>query len=185
MTIFLVRHCSATGQEPSATLTPEGITQSLELAVALRSRGITRIVSSPFTRAISSAEPLAQILNLEIIIDPRLAERNLGTVPGGDWLNGLKETFNDHSLSFEGGESSTIAMRRARTVIDESFALVGTTSAIFTHGNLLSLIARSISTDYGFDFWQSLKNPDVFQIQEVSKAYLFSRIELKTGSRHE
>jgi 2,3-bisphosphoglycerate-dependent phosphoglycerate mutase len=48
MKLFLIRHCSALGQEPEAPLSSEGEQQAQELARFLAEYGITRIVSSPY-----------------------------------------------------------------------------------------------------------------------------------------
>ncbi|WKL00703.1 histidine phosphatase family protein [Paenibacillus amylolyticus] len=51
--IYLIRHAKATGQEPHAELTNEGIRQAEKLADILAHHSITYIVSSPWKRAIS------------------------------------------------------------------------------------------------------------------------------------
>jgi 2,3-bisphosphoglycerate-dependent phosphoglycerate mutase len=83
MSIYLVRHCSATGQEPDARLTDEGREQSLRLSSFLAQRAIVRIVSSPFKRAVGSAGPLSEKLGLPI-----------------EWLSALRESFSNPNLCF-------------------------------------------------------------------------------------
>lgn len=83
MSVYLVRHCSAEGQDPEAALTRAGKEQSLQLSAYLERQGLTRVISSPFRRAVDSARPLAETLGLEIEVDPRLAERQLGLVENG------------------------------------------------------------------------------------------------------
>jgi 2,3-bisphosphoglycerate-dependent phosphoglycerate mutase len=106
MSVYLVRHCSAEGQEPEAALTEVGNGQSLRLSEFLAGLGIARIVSSPLRRAVDSARPLAETLGLEIEVDPRLAERQLGLVENGDWRAALRESFDDRNLCLPAGESS-------------------------------------------------------------------------------
>jgi 2,3-bisphosphoglycerate-dependent phosphoglycerate mutase len=165
MTIFLVRHCAATGQEPEAMLSEAGEAQALELATFLEQLGVTRIVSSPYKRAVDSARPLAERLYLTIETDPRLAERSLGHVEDGDWVAALRRSFEDPHLCLPNGESSRAAQTRGRAVLDEVTAVTRQPIAIFSHGNLLSLIAHSFDATLGFDFWRSLSNPDVVAIQ--------------------
>src|SRR4051812_46465684 len=54
MHLLLVRHCQSSGQAPDAPLTPLGQQQADQLADLLQARGIARIVSSPYTRAVQT-----------------------------------------------------------------------------------------------------------------------------------
>jgi len=176
MSIYLVRHCHAMGQEPDAPLTVEGREQSLRLSSFLAQRGIVRIVSSPFKRAVDSACPLAETLGLSIEIDERLAERRLGLVDNGDWLSALESSFRDLNLCLPGGESSLAAQSRGAAVIEDVFLGTRLPAAVFSHGNILSLIAHSIDDNLGFDFWRSLSNPDVFEITRPIDQLVLSRV---------
>jgi len=91
--LFLVRHGKAQGQQPEASLTPEGLAQALRIADILENSQIQKIISSPFTRAVQSIEPLANRLALKIELDERLVEANLSTVNYTDWLDRLRATF--------------------------------------------------------------------------------------------
>ena len=176
MSIYLVRHCSATGQEHDAPLTDQGREQSLRLSSFLAQREIVRIVSSPFKRAIDSAVPLAKMLVLPIEIDERLAERQLGLVENGDWLSALHLSFRDPNLCLPGGESSLVAQSRGVSVIEDVFREAQLPTAVFSHGNLLTLIANSLDESLGFDFWRGLSNPDVFEITRTSSLPVLSRV---------
>ena len=80
MTNFiLIRHCQASGQEPEAQLTTEGLKQANELGGFLKHYNISRIISSPFTRAIQTITPYATNKNFEIELDERLKERILSS----------------------------------------------------------------------------------------------------------
>jgi 2,3-bisphosphoglycerate-dependent phosphoglycerate mutase len=164
-TLYVIRHCQATGQEPSAPLTPEGERQAIELAAVLASFPIERILSSPYERAISSIAPLAQRLSLPILTDDRLVERTLSTGALEDWVTALRATFDDPELRFPGGESSRAATARAVAAIEAALGHGAQTSAIVTHGNLMSLLLRHFDPTIGFAFWQRLKNPDVYAVE--------------------
>lgn len=111
MSVYSVRHCSAEGQDPDAALTGSEKDQSLQLSAFLERQGLTRIISSPFRRAVDSARPLAEALGLEIEIDARLAERQLGLVESGNWLAALRESFDNHNLCLSDGDSSVSARK--------------------------------------------------------------------------
>ena len=102
--LYIVRHCSAESQHPDVELTLEGHAQAEALAGFLAGRGIQRIVSSPFRRALQSIAPLAERLELQVETDARLAERTLGDEDLPDWLDRLRETFENLDLSLKGGD---------------------------------------------------------------------------------
>jgi len=56
-------------------LTPLGHQQAETAAEALAQEDVTRILVSPYTRALQTAEPLARRLNLPITVTPTIRER--------------------------------------------------------------------------------------------------------------
>ncbi|WP_342528306.1 histidine phosphatase family protein [Chryseomicrobium sp. FSL W7-1435] len=179
MTSFLlIRHCSATGQEPDAPLTTEGLTQANHLAAALADYPITRILSSPYIRAVDTILAYSKLKKIPIELDDRLKERVLSSTNLPDWLEKLEQTFIDPSLSFEGGESSVGATTRIVEVLNEGEISEGDYCVVVTHGNLAALLLHSISADFGFKGWQSLSNPDVFEITWEKENKNFKRLSL-------
>jgi 8-oxo-(d)GTP phosphatase len=78
--VHLVRHAKAKNRaewtEPDdlRPLTKRGRREAAALAERLRSEGLARLVSSPFTRCVQTFEPLAQALDLDIETTDLLAE---------------------------------------------------------------------------------------------------------------
>ena len=71
-------HFSATRRDPgiiAPRLTPLGHAQAEEAAEALAAQGITRIIASPYSRALQTAEPLARRLGLKVLVQPLVRER--------------------------------------------------------------------------------------------------------------
>ena len=159
-TIYLVRHCSATGQEPEAELSDLGYHQADELVTFFKDKMIQHIISSPFKRARHSIQPTAQSKNIPITIDERLAERTLSSGNLSNWLELLEETFTNLDLKLDGGESSRDATERAIKVVTES----PSNCLLVTHGNLMSLILKHFDDSIGFQDWKSLSNPDVYTL---------------------
>lgn len=160
-TIYLIRHCQATGQAPDTELTEAGRRQAHKLADFLEKQDVVHLITSPFTRAIQSIEPAANRLNLPIEVDDRLAERVLSTQDLPDWMEKLEESFGNEELKFAGGESGKEATGRAMAVLSE---MKDGTAAV-THGNLLGLLLKQIDAGYGFSEWQKLTNPDVYKVE--------------------
>lgn len=161
--IYLIRHCAATGQEPSAELTSAGIEQSFELANFLEQKSLKRIISSDYKRAVSSAKPLAERLGVSIETDERLRECDIGEVEDGDWRAALGRCLDEPNLRLPKGETTSEAAVRGRAVIDElcDEGAVG----IFTHGYLITIICKTIDPSIGYEFWAELLNPDVVEIR--------------------
>ncbi|WP_404349363.1 histidine phosphatase family protein [Sutcliffiella horikoshii] len=164
--IYIVRHCEAEGQPAEAQLTGKGFKQAGELAKFFSNTPIDRIISSPFLRAIQSIEPLSKETNSSIEVDERLAERTLSCVDLPDWLEKLKETYDDLELKYEGGESSREARDRIVSVVEEAFKSDEENTIIVTHGNIMSLLIRHYQPSFGFEDWKNLRNPDVFLLRE-------------------
>ncbi len=162
--IYLIRHCKAAGQESDAQLTREGWLQADQLAAFFIEKEIDYIVSSSYERAICTIRPLAEALNLQIHIDHRLCERVLSTEVIDDWMEKLKDSYEDLDLKLCGGESSRKAMTRGISVIEELIDRSEINIAVVTHGNLLSLILKHYDNNVGFDEWRNLSNPDVFEM---------------------
>lgn len=164
--IYLVRHCKAVGQQPESPLTEEGSKDASSLIVDFfMGKGIEKIISSPYLRAIDTIKPFSIISNTEIKIDERLMERVLSTSNLEDWLIKLEETYEDLELKFEGGESSSEAIKRGIQLINEIVEMPENNIILVTHGALLSLIIMQYNQTFGFKDWQDMKNPEIYCLE--------------------
>jgi broad specificity phosphatase PhoE len=71
-------HFTATRRDPGIKdprLTPLGHQQAETAAEALEKEGITRIIASPYSRALQTAAPLARRLGLPVLVNPLVRER--------------------------------------------------------------------------------------------------------------
>ena len=71
-------HFSATRVDPGIVdprLTSLGHEQAQAAAEALRHQGIRRIITSPYTRALQTAEPVARALDVPVMVHPVVRER--------------------------------------------------------------------------------------------------------------
>lgn len=175
MTIYLIRHCSTTGQEPEAPLTEAGEQQALALATFLAGFGIERIVSSPYRRAVQSIEPFAAQTAIPLETDVRLRERVLSPVPLENWQEALERSFTEPDFVLPGGESSRSAGNRAEVAFQGILA-AGKTTAVVSHGNLTALLLGRLGLDFGPEKWASLTNPDVYRITGSGVGYAITRL---------
>jgi 2,3-bisphosphoglycerate-dependent phosphoglycerate mutase len=171
-TVYLVRHCQATGQELDAELTEEGKEQAKELMRFFEKRNIKHIISSPFTRAIQSIQPTADNLGIMVEIDSRLNEHKLISKNLKDWLERLEESVRDMDLKMEGGESSREVAKRGMEVLEA--ATDGTVLA--THRNVMGLLLMRIDGMKGLTEWAGLSHPDVYEVKVKKNTYYVRRI---------
>lgn len=171
-TIYLVRHCSATGQEPDALLTEAGEQQALALADFFQDIPVDRIISSDYVRAVASIMPFAKARNLVIEQEPKLRERILALEPRDDWFDVLRHSFEDASFKLTGAESGVDATARILDVI----AQTNGPTILVTHGNLLALLLQHVDNLFDFETWRNLSNPDVYELTIVDNLLSAKRI---------
>ncbi|MEJ6529362.1 histidine phosphatase family protein [Exiguobacterium sp. USCH10] len=162
-TLYLIRHCSASGQESDAPLTEAGHEQAHLLRDFFREIPIDRITSSDYTRAIASVTPLADAHQFSIEREPLLRERILAYEPLEDWLTPLRQSFIDPTFKLPGAESGEEATQRIMQVIQRAQSRHGSTLLV-THGNLLALLLQRLDSKYDFDTWRTMRNPDVYRL---------------------
>jgi probable phosphoglycerate mutase len=79
--LYIIRH--AEPDYPLDALTPRGHLQAQGLARCLTAAGVDRVYSSPLVRAVETARPTAEILGVEIGIEPWMRELEDWWIPGG------------------------------------------------------------------------------------------------------
>ncbi|MCR8847046.1 histidine phosphatase family protein [Rossellomorea sp. SC111] len=163
--IYIVRHAKADGQPFHAPLTEDGERQARQLASFLENRSIQAIYSSPFIRALDTIAPFAERSGLRVQEDKRLGERVLSDEDLPDWMEKLKMSFEDFSLSLPGGESNKMAMERARSFLDEVMGKEEDHVVCVSHGNLTTLLLRLFDENYGYNELFALSNPDVYIVR--------------------
>jgi 2,3-bisphosphoglycerate-dependent phosphoglycerate mutase len=174
--LYIVRHCQAEGQAPDAKLTDLGRQQAVKLADFLIDKEIDYIVSSPYERAYRTIAPLAERLGVEVVLDDRLTERVLSGKNNVDWRDMLRKTYEDLDLCYEGGESSSTAMSRAVSVVKEVVSGGYRNAVVVSHGNLISLLLKHFDSRIGFEEWEALSNPDVYQLSLAENQTSLHRI---------
>lgn len=109
-------------------LTARGREQATEAAAALARERITAIYTSPLTRARDTATPIAEVLDLPVVVLPELAERNWGV------LEGQPRGTRVRGTTPEGAETPDAFMQRVLSgfaQIDSEAPLVVGHSGIF------------------------------------------------------
>ncbi len=176
--VYLVRHCEATGQrqEADTPLSEKGFQQAEYLAAWFGDREIACIISSPYTRAVQTVEPLAKRHGILIEMDERFRERMLCASPLPDWRERIAASYADLDLCLPGGESCRTAMARGVAALEDVIRYGMFPSVVATHGNLLTLLRKHFDVSVGFEEWQQLTNPDVFCLRYTEEMPLMERI---------
>lgn len=175
-TVYLVRHASANGQPVEAPLTEQGRKQALALVDFFKHKEVDIIYSSPFKRALDTIKPLSDSKKINIVEDSRLGERILSTVSFEDWRDKLKQSFDDFDLVFEGGESHSAGMERAKFMLEDVLCSRDENILLVSHGNMTTLLMRYFNESFGYDCLMEMTNPDVFEIVVSDEKAILKRI---------
>lgn len=179
-TIYMVRHGESPyneGNERTRGLTPKGKVDIEKVTKLLIDEGIDIIISSPYARAILSVEGLAKQLNLEIEIYEDLRERHFASDYIHDLMTNIRNNFYNPEYTLPGGESNADCQNRSiavlKTILKEH---KGKKIAIGTHGLVMTLMLNHFDSNYGLDFLDQLKKPDIYKMQ-------FEDLELEEVTR--
>ena len=160
--IVLVRHAEPTrwarGRaigRTDAGLSRAGARQARELAAGLRAGGVDRLVSSPATRALRTAEPIARACGVPLEVDADLHEIDFGAFDSRTFASIEREYPELYAtwmqapttVTFPNGETWTSLRERARGAI-ERIAARGdnrTTVAVTHLGVILATLGRALS----------------------------------------
>lgn len=153
--VWCLRHAEAEsnvaeafGAADSTPLTDRGRRQAAAAAELLLGRTVSRVFSSPHTRAHDTATIIGDTLSVDVITMPELAEINVGAIAGADeaaartqGMRAMQSWIVDGDLSavFAGGEDGHHVASRMTTAF-EQIALhhVGETVALIGHVASLS-----------------------------------------------
>lgn len=80
-------------------LTPLGHEQARAAAAALRGQKISRIIASPYTRALQTAAPIAEALGVPVIVNPVVRERYAFSCDVGSPATRLADAWPEHDFS--------------------------------------------------------------------------------------
>src|SRR5271165_601193 len=150
-------HFTATRRDPGivdAPLTELGHAQAAAAAQELAEAGIRRIIASPYTRALQTAAPLAQALDLPVIVTPLVRERYKFACDIGSPRTTLEQSWPGHDFSAieevwwpQSEEHADQVVDRARRFRSEMAALPDwSDTLVISHwGFILSMTGQSVT----------------------------------------
>jgi broad specificity phosphatase PhoE len=95
-------HFTATRRDPGIVdprLTDLGHTQAADAAHMLAKQPVARIIASPYTRTLQTAEPLAHALGVPVVINPIVRERYAFACDIGTPRTELERAWPEHDFS--------------------------------------------------------------------------------------
>ncbi len=96
--IYFIRHAQSdrfVSNDRTRPLTDEGLSDTLKITEVLSDKGISHIISSPYNRTVQTVINLSESLKLEIETDEDFRERNAGSWLGENFLNFIKQQWED------------------------------------------------------------------------------------------
>ncbi|WP_160036935.1 histidine phosphatase family protein [Paenibacillus sp. An7] len=169
--IYMVRHAESPyteGNERTRGLTLDGKMNAKKITEILKDEGINVIISSPYVRAILTLEGLAKELELDIQIFEDLRERHFSDclISHEEFMPAMKKMFDDSDYALPGGESNKVCQNRSVAVLKNILEVhKGKKVAMGTHGNVMTLMMNYFNSNYGFDFMNQVKKPDIYKLQ--------------------
>ena len=139
-------------------LNEHGVAQARRLIEPLKRQRIQAILSSDLSRALATAETIADPLGIRIFSDARLREAHLGIAQGltraeieaklgVQWVDRWRSVqLTDADLSYPGGESGRAIMERTFACL-EAFALQNPeieTLGVATHGGVIRRLMQRL-----------------------------------------
>lgn len=164
-TFYFVRHAHANWiPDENRPLSESGHKNAEWVADLMQSLPLQYIYSSPYRRAAQTVEPLANRLGLPILTLDDLRERDLAGEAVDDFEAAIKAVWHDPTFAHPDGESNQVAKQRGAQVMDYLYQKHPHDHvALASHGNLLALTLQHFDATIGYDFWQTMSMPDIYQ----------------------
>ncbi|MDR3448476.1 MAG: phosphoglycerate mutase family protein [Alphaproteobacteria bacterium] len=80
-------------QIPDAPLTARGLEQARQAGEKLKGKGVTRLIVSPYTRALQTATAIAEVIGASLHVEPLAGERCLYSCDIGTPLSRLRKDW--------------------------------------------------------------------------------------------
>ena len=165
--LYFVRHAHSvySADEYGRPLSERGYQEAQRVTEILKTENISRILSSPYRRAIETVEGISRLLGIEIEQEEDFKERVVASHPVEDFALAMTKLWGDEQFAWPGGESNQAARARGVHAVKRVLETYpGENIVIATHGNLMVLTMNHFDNRYDFSFWKQLAMPDVYKL---------------------
>ena len=163
--LLLIRHCQSTGSHPDSPLSEAGARAAHALVTRLHELTADAVYSSPYERAQATVRPFAISAGLPVGVDGRLRERVLSNRELEDRWDHVRRSFAEPDYCAPGGESLNQTTQRAIAALTDIAGAGHRLPAVSSHRTLIASVLRSMDTAFGFEQWQDLRTPDLFEVE--------------------
>ncbi|RKD32460.1 histidine phosphatase family protein [Thermohalobacter berrensis] len=179
--MYLVRHAEVKyiPDDLIRPLSEKGKKDVKKVTSFFKDKPITKIVSSPYLRAVDTIKGVALDKNIQIekIYDCR--ERKVANKFIDDFDSFINQQWEDFDFHLEGGESLNQVQKRGINVIFDLLERYESENIVIgSHGTWISVVLNYFDKKYNFSFWKTLKMPDIFLL-------VFNKKELQLIKRFE
>jgi 2,3-bisphosphoglycerate-dependent phosphoglycerate mutase len=172
LNVLLVRHAAPVlpgtpgFDEHTRPLTAEGVMAASALGVALGSRSVDAIYSSPYRRAIETVEPLARARQLAVEVIDELREHLLSPEPIAHWRELLALAWQDLDAAPGGAESLRETQLRGLAVLEELRGRHATGCIVIGgHGTIFACMLHAITPRIDCAFHIAMPMPAVYELE--------------------
>lgn len=182
--IYFVRHAEpdrSVHDDRTRPLTEEGLRDSLEVTRVLKNKNVDVLISSPYKRSMDTIGDLAKTLGKEIFTDDDLRERNAGSWHGDNFLEYIKNQWEDFNYHIKDGESlNEVQLRNIRALKKVLSSHKGENIVIATHGTALSTILNFYYPQYDFECFMKIIDfmPFVIRLDFEGEDIIGAQVEL-------
>lgn len=170
--VYMIRHAKSpyyNGQEKSRPLSDEGMKDALSLVEFFKSKKIDSCYSSDYKRAEMTIKALADDRKLNIVSLESLRERLLKPshvdLAYDDFMKTLSKSYQDIDYKIYDCESIRDVQKRGIKALEGILEAHRDDNIIIgTHGNFMTAIFNYYDQSFDYEFWKSLKMPDVFEM---------------------
>lgn len=167
--IYLIRHAEInyTPDDYSRPLSEKGKADAAILAERFTDFHVSKVISSPYLRAVDTVKGIAEKKGFAIEIMEDFRERKVADcfLTNEEFHKFAENQWNDFNYRLDGGESLNQTQERGiaaiHTLLDK---YSGEDIVVGTHGTILGVILHYYDKKYDYQYWKTLKMPDVFKL---------------------
>ncbi len=199
-TLYIVRHAQSqanaqnllAGQD-NFPLTEQGHEDALAIAQQFCAQHQpSRIISSPLLRASQTAQPFSELLNLDIEVDPRIIEQNMGKFSGMNYAEAEADpeyqtdrSARWHWIPAGGGESYEMMAERTRAFLTELLDATGEILVV-THAVTMRLLRANLENTLPLYPEKIAANGEVWKVEftALNRAHVIESLDFGTQRQH-
>lgn len=151
--VYFVRHCTSdpsVHEESIRPLSEKGRQEAAALVDFFKDIPVSRVISSPYLRAMETVKGIAAGHGLSVDTDDDLRERTVG-VWVEDFWEFARHQWEDFDFSIPGGESLREVMRRYLMALGRILDGSSDIAVCGTHGTALSVLIHAYDENFGYE----------------------------------